>query len=75
MDTVVWDKGLVWADDTVIQIDISKTISIAGSGWLYFPATVRRQPTEDEKKVHRAISVGNGDPKRFGHGQFIGDDE
>lgn len=44
--------------------------------WTIIPVTpIKRQPTEDEKKVHRAISVGNGDPKRFGHGQFIGDDE
>ncbi len=44
--------------------------------WTIIPATpIKRQPTEDEKKVHRAISTGNGDPKRFGHGQFVGDDE
>ena len=44
--------------------------------WTIIPVKpIKRQPTEDEKKVHRAISVGSGDPKRFGHGQFIGDDE
>lgn len=52
-----------------------------GRGWLrevrqvQLDSTPKPQPTEDEKKVHRAINVGNGDPKRFGHGQFIGDDE
>jgi len=44
--------------------------------WTIIPATpIKPPPTEDEKKVHRAINVGNGDPKRFGHGHFIGDDE
>ncbi len=51
----------------------------AGQGWLAHVRQLRRDmappPTEEEKAVHRAINVGNGDPKRFGHGQFIGDDE
>lgn len=41
--------------------------------WTIIPA--KREPTAEEKIVHRAISFSGGDPKRFGHGQFIGDDE
>jgi hypothetical protein len=50
----------------------------AGQGWLAHVRQLRRdmdQPTEEEKAVHRAIGCTEGDGKRFGHGQFIGDDE
>jgi len=49
----------------------------AAQGWLAHVRQLRRdmEPTEEEKTIHRAMSFNNGDGKRFGHGQFIGDDE
>jgi len=49
------------------------TIDLLTMTWTIIPA--KREPTAEEKKVHRAIGVDNGDPKRFGHGQFVGDGE
>ena len=43
--------------------------------WWMFDGMKKAEPTEEEKAVHRAMSFNNGDGKRFGHGQFIGDDE
>jgi hypothetical protein len=65
--------------DETVFLTITTPPSHAMESWLpgtWFNWTpAKREPTEDEKKVHRAINAGNGDPKRFGHGQFIGDDE
>jgi hypothetical protein len=49
------------------------TIDLLTMTWTIIPA--KREPTAEEKIVHRAISFSGGDTKRFGHGQFVGDDE
>ena len=41
--------------------------------WSIIPA--KREPTEEEKTVHRAISFDHGDGKRYGHRDYTGVDE
>ncbi len=44
--------------------------------WTIVPAApARREPTPEEKIVHRAISANTGDGKRYGHRDYTGSDD
>ena len=44
------------------------------NAWSIFDAK-KREPTETEKAIHRAMSFDGGDGKRYGHRPFVGEDE
>lgn len=67
----VWTKGIsVPGDFNALE----HTIVVTGNGgWFVLPA--KREPTPEEKTIHRAIGFDNGDAKRYGHRNYTGDEE
>lgn len=46
---------------------------LPGTWFNWTPA--KREPTPEEKTLHRAIGFDHGDGKRYGHRNYTGDDE